>query len=324
MGTGDWNDGMNKVGAGGKGESVWNGWFVQTVLKAFAELAEQRGDAERAAWCRKRAEGLRAALEAHAWDGQWYRRAYFDDGTPLGSATNDECQLDALPQAWSVISGAGDPDRSRQAMAAVDERLVDPANKLIRLFTPPFDRSALEPGYIKGYVPGIRENGGQYTHGVTWVVLAAALQGRGDRAVELWGLLNPINHARTPADVAHYKVEPYVVAADVYGRPPHTGRGGWTWYTGAAGWMYRIAVESILGLHIRGGALHFKPCIPAQWPGFEVTYRFGSATYHVQVDNSAGASHGVRSVTADGQPCAGGTVPLRDDGQAHEVRVVLG
>ena len=324
MGTGDWNDGMNKVGAGGKGESVWNGWFMLTVLKAFAELADRRGDAERAGWCRERAEGLRVALEAHAWDGQWYRRAYFDDGTPLGSATNDECQIDALPQAWSVISGAGSPDRTRQAMAAVDERLVDPAGKLIRLFTPPFDRGHLEPGYIKGYVPGIRENGGQYTHGVTWVVLAAALQGRGDRAVELWSLLNPINHARTPEEVAHYKVEPYVVCADVYGAPPHTGRGGWTWYTGAAGWMYRVAVEAILGIHVRGDSLRFEPCIPPGWPGYEVMYRFGSATYHVHVDNSAGAGRGVRSITTDGQPAEGGAVPLRDDGQAHEVRVVLG
>jgi cellobiose phosphorylase len=324
MGTGDWNDGMNKVGAHGKGESVWNGWFILTVLKAFAELADRRGDAARAAWCRERAEGLRAALEAHAWDGAWYRRAYFDDGTPLGSAANDECQIDVMPQAWSVISGAGDPDRSRQAMAAVDERLVDPAGKLIRLFTPPFDKSALEPGYIKGYVPGIRENGGQYTHGVTWVVLAAALQGRGDRAAELWSLLNPVNHARTPADVAHYKVEPYVICADVYGAPPHTGRGGWTWYTGSASWMYRTAVEAILGVHVRGDALHFEPCVPAGWPGYEVAYRFGSATYHVRVDNASGAGRGVRSVTADGQPAAGGTVPLRDDGRAHEVRVVLG
>jgi cellobiose phosphorylase len=324
MGTGDWNDGMNKVGAEGKGESVWNGWFILTVLKAFAELADRRGDAGRAAWCRERAEGLRAALEAHAWDGQWYRRAYFDDGTPLGSATNDECQIDALPQAWSVISGAGDPGRSRQAMAAVDERLVDPAGKLIRLFTPPFDRSALEPGYIKGYVPGIRENGGQYTHGVTWVVLAAALQGRGDRAVELWSLLNPINHARDPAEVAHYKVEPYVVCADVYGAPPHTGRGGWTWYTGAAGWMYRIAVEAILGVRVRGDSLRFEPCVPAGWGEYEVTYRFGSATYRVHVDNTAGAGRGVRAVTTDGRPAEDGTVLLRDDGQAHEVRVVLG
>jgi cellobiose phosphorylase len=324
MGTGDWNDGMNRVGAGGRGESVWNGWFFLTVLKAFAELADRRGDTQRAAWCRERAERLRAALEAHAWDGRWYRRAWFDDGTPLGSAANDECQIDALPQAWSVISGAGDPERSRQAMAAVDERLVDPANKMIRLFTPPFDRSALEPGYIKGYVPGIRENGGQYTHGVTWVVLAAALQGRGDRAVELWGLLNPINHTRTPEEVAHYKVEPYVICADIYGAPPHTGRGGWTWYTGAAGWLYRVAVEAILGIRVRGETLQFEPCIPAGWPGYEVTYRFRSTTYHVRVDNSAGTGRGVRSVSVDGQPAAGVAVALRDDGQAHEVRVVLG
>jgi cellobiose phosphorylase len=209
-------------------------------------------------------------------------------------------------------------------MAAVDERLVDPAGKLIRLFTPPFDQSALEPGYIKGYVPGIRENGGQYTHGVTWVALAAALQGRGDRAVELWSLLNPINHARTPEEVAHYKVEPYVVCADVYGAPPHVGRGGWTWYTGAAGWMYRVAVEAILGVHVRGDSLRFEPCIPPGWPGYEVMYRFGSATYHVHVDNSAGVGRGVRSITTDGRPADGGAVPLRDDGQAHEVRVALG
>jgi cellobiose phosphorylase len=324
MGTGDWNDGMNKVGAGGRGESVWNGWFILTVLKAFAELAERRGDVPRAIWCWERAEALRGALETHAWDGQWYRRAYFDDGTPLGSATNDECQIDALPQAWSVISGAGAPERSRQAMASVDERLVDPIGKLIRLFTPPFDRSPLEPGYIKGYVPGIRENGGQYTHGVTWVVLATALQGRGDRAVELWSLLNPINHARTPAEVAQYKVEPYVVCADVYGASPHTGRGGWTWYTGAAGWIYRVAVEAILGVRVRGDSLHFEPVIPAAWPGYEVSYRFGSATYHVRVDNSAGKGRGVHSVTVDGQPAVGGDVALRDDGRTHEVRVVLG
>jgi len=324
MGTGDWNDGMNKVGAHGRGESVWNGWFILTVLKAFAELAERRGDTARAAWCRERAESLRTALEAHAWDGQWYRRAYFDDGTPLGSATNDECQIDALPQAWSVISGAGAADRVREAMASVDERLVESAGKLIRLFTPPFDRSSLEPGYIKGYVPGIRENGGQYTHGVTWVVLATALQGRGDRAVELWNLLNPINHARTPEEVAQYKVEPYVVCADVYGAPPHTSRGGWTWYTGAAGWLYRVAVEAILGVRVRGNTLQFVPCIPTRWPGYEVTYRFGSATYHVCVDNSAGAGRRVRLVTADGTPVQDGTLLLRDDGQMHEVQVVLG
>jgi cellobiose phosphorylase len=324
MGTGDWNDGMNKVGAHGRGESVWNGWFIITVLKSFAEVADRRGDTATAGRCRERVEALRAALEATAWDGAWYRRAYFDDGTPLGSATNDECQIDALPQAWSVISGAGDADRSSEAMAAVDERLVDLKGKLIRLFTPPFDAGPLQPGYIKGYVPGIRENGGQYTHGVTWVILATALQGRGDRAVELWNLLNPVNHAKTPTDVEHYKVEPYVICADVYGAPPHVGRGGWTWYTGAAGWMYRVAVEAILGLKVRGDTLTLDPCVAAGWPEFEIDYRCGAAVYKIHVDNSAGKGRGVRSVTVDGSPAANGIVPLRDDGREHDVRVVLG
>ena len=259
-----------------------------------------------------------------AWDGRWYRRAYFDDGTPLGSATRDECQIDALPQAWAVISGAADPARAERALASAEERLVHPDGKLIKLFDPPFDRGPLQPGYIKGYVPGIRENGGQYTHAATWVVLATALQGRGDRALELWNLINPIYHATSPAEVQHYKVEPYVVCADIYGAPPHTGRGGWTWYTGAAGWLYRVAVEAILGVRVRGDALRFEPCIPAGWPGYEVTYRFGSAAYHVRVDNSAGTGRGVRSVTVDGQPAAGEVVPLRDDGREHDVRVTLG
>jgi cellobiose phosphorylase len=324
MGTGDWNDGMNKVGAGGKGESVWNGWFFVAVLKAFAELAGRRGDTSRAAWCRERAEALRAALEANAWDGGWYRRAYFDDGTPLGSAQNDECQIDAIPQAWAVISGAADPARAQRAMAAVEARLVRPEGKLIQLFDPPFDRGALQPGYIKGYVPGIRENGGQYTHAATWVVLAVALQGRGDRALELWNMLNPIHHATTPAEVEHYKVEPYVVCADVYGVPPHVGRGGWTWYTGSASWLYRVALEAILGFRLTGDTLRVEPCVPPRWPGYEITYRHGSATYRVQVDNPAGTGRGVVAVSVDGQPVEGGAVPLRDDGREHDVRVTLG
>ncbi|HJZ92801.1 MAG TPA: hypothetical protein VKE40_18145 [Gemmataceae bacterium] len=324
MGTGDWNDGMNKVGAEGKGESVWNGWFFVSVLKAFAELAARRGDAPRADWCRERAEALRAALEATAWDGAWYRRAYFDDGTPLGSAQNDECQIDAIPQAWAVISGAADPSRARQAMAAVEERLVRPEGKLIQLFDPPFDKGALQPGYIKGYVPGIRENGGQYTHAATWVALAVALQGRGDRALELWNMLNPVYHATTPAEVQGYKVEPYVVCADVYGVPPHVGRGGWTWYTGSASWLYRVALEAILGFRLEGNTLRIEPCLARSWPGYEITYRRGGATYRVRVDNSAGTGRGVVSVTLDGQPVAGGAVPLRDDGRGHDVRVTLG
>jgi cellobiose phosphorylase len=324
MGTGDWNDGMNKVGARGKGESVWNGWFFITVLNAFAELARRRGDADRVAWCRERAESLRAALEANGWDGAWYRRAYFDDGTPLGSAQNDECQIDAIPQAWAVISGAADPARAAQAMASVEDRLVHLDSKLIQLFDPPFDRGPLEPGYIKGYVPGIRENGGQYTHAATWVALATALQGRGDRALELWNLINPVYHATTPAEVQHYKVEPYVVCADIYGAPPHTGRGGWTWYTGSAGWLYRVALEAILGVHPSGDALRIEPCIPCRWPGYEVAYRYGSAKYRIRVENVAGASRGVQSVLVDGLPVPGGVVALRDDGLAHDVRVSLG
>jgi cellobiose phosphorylase len=324
MGTGDWNDGMNQVGAGGQGESVWNGWFMLATLREFAGLAEQRRDAPRAAWCRERAEALRGALEEHAWDGGWYRRAYFDDGTPLGSAQNAECQIDSIVQSWAVISGAGDPERARQAMAAVEDHLVRDADQMILLFAPPFDRGSLEPGYIKGYVPGIRENGGQYTHAATWVVLATALLGRGERALELFALLNPVRHAATPEGVARYKVEPYVVAADVYGAPPHTGRGGWTWYTGSASWLYRVALETILGFQLRGAALRFKPCIPPSWPGFELSYRHGSATYRIVVDNSAGTGRGVRSVGLDGQPLPNNTVPLSDDGKNHNVSVELG
>jgi cellobiose phosphorylase len=324
MGTGDWNDGMNRVGVHGSGESVWNGWFMLATLRDFAALAADRGDAKRAAWCRERAEALRIALEEHAWDGGWYRRAYFDDGTPLGSSTNDECQIDSIAQSWAVISGAADPVRARQAMAAAQARLVRDGDRLILLFDPPFDRGTLEPGYIKGYVPGIRENGGQYTHAATWVALATALQGRGDRAMELWNLINPVNHARTTKEAQHYKVEPYVVCADVYGALPHTGRGGWTWYTGSASWLYRVAIETILGFKLRGSNLRIDPCVPTSWPGFEMSYRHHSATYKIVVDNSAGTGRGVQSIELDGERVPNDTVPLTDDGQTHNVRVQLG
>jgi cellobiose phosphorylase len=324
MGTGDWNDGMNRVGAAGQGESVWNGWFMLATLLEFAALAEQRSDAARAAWCRERAEALRRALEEQAWDGSWYRRAYFDDGTPLGSAQNDECQIDSIAQSWAVISGVGDPERARQAMAAVEDHLVRDADQMILLFTPPFDRGPLEPGYIKGYVPGIRENGGQYTHAATWVVLATALLGQGERALELFALLNPVCHAASPEGVARYKVEPYVVAADVYGAPPHTGRGGWTWYTGSASWLYRVGLEAILGFRRRGERLKIEPCVAPDWPRYELTYRHRSATYHVVVENAAGTGRGVRAVTVDGQTVPNGEIPLVDDGKTHAVRVELG
>jgi len=293
-------------------------------LAAFANLADQHSKPEDASWCRERAEDLRVALEASAWDGAWYRRAYFDDGTPLGSAQNDECQIDAIPQAWAVISGVANPARAKSAMDEVEKRLVRVDDKLIQLFDPPFDKGTLQPGYIKGYVPGIRENGGQYTHAAVWVALATALQGRGDRALELWNLINPVYHAATSDDMQHYKVEPYVVCADVYGAPPHTGRGGWTWYTGSASWLYRVAIETILGFQLRGGTLRFKPCIPPSWPGFEMSYRQRSATYRIVVDNSAGTGRGVLWVELDGQRLTKDSVPLSDDGKTHNVRVQLG
>jgi cellobiose phosphorylase len=324
MGTGDWNDGMNRVGVEGKGESVWNGWFFVTVLNAFANLAEERNQIDDSTWCRERSEELRVALEAKAWDGAWYRRAYFDDGTPLGSAQNDECQIDAIPQAWAVISEKADPARTQLAMDAVQNRLVHVNDKLIQLFDPPFDKGVLQPGYIKGYVPGIRENGGQYTHAATWVALATALQGHGDRAVELWNLINPVYHATTVKQAQNYKVEPYVVCADVYSAAPHTGRGGWTWYTGSASWLYRVAIEAILGFRLRGSTLRFEPCIPANWPEFELSYRHRSATYRIVVDNSAGTGRGVRSVELDGQRLPNDAVPLSDDAKTHNVRVLLG
>lgn len=324
MGTGDWNDGMNRVGSGGKGESVWDAWFLITCQHGFAELAAARGDASTASRLHADAEALHNAVEQHAWDGGWYRRAYFDDGTPLGSAQNDECQIDSIAQTWAVISRAGDPERVQKAMAAVYDRLVKAKDRLILLFTPPFDHGTLEPGYIKGYVPGIRENGGQYTHAATWVVQATALLGQGRHAMELFDLLNPIRHADNPSAVALYKVEPYVIAADVYGQPPHAGRGGWTWYTGSASWFYRVGLETILGFQLRGDHFAIEPCIPADWKQFSMTYRHGSATYRIAVENPDGVERGVKSVLLDSTPRENRTVPLADDGREHEVRIVMG
>jgi len=246
---------MNRVGHEGRGESVWLGWFLHTVLAAFAPIAEARGERPRAERWRAHMKALRRALERHGWDGDWYRRAFFDDGTPLGSAMNAECRIDSIAQSWSVLSGAANPPHAQRAMAAVEEFLVRRGDGLVLLFTPPFDHSDVDPGYVKGYLPGIRENGGQYTHGAIWSVLAFAALGEGDKAGELFSILNPINHASTRAGVQRYKVEPYVMAADVYAEPPHVGRGGWTWYTGSAGWMYQAGVEWILGFRLRGTTL---------------------------------------------------------------------
>jgi cyclic beta-1,2-glucan synthetase len=326
IGSGDWNDGMNRVGEGGKGESVWLGWLLHAALGAFAGIADTRGDQAHAAKWRAHMQALSSAFEHQAWDGQWYRRGWFDDGSPLGSATNEECRIDSIAQSWAVISGAAPPDRAAQAMAAVERELILPHDGLALLFTPPFDRSAPDPGYIKGYPPGVRENGGQYNHAALWSVMAFAELGEGDKAAALFWMLNPINRARTRSDIHRYKVEPYVVAADVYAAPTHVGRGGWTWYTGSAGWMQRAGVESILGLRIEGGALRLDPCIPRSWPRFEIVLRHGASRYEIVVENPQGVQRGVAAAELDGatitvRPLS---LPLKDDGAVHRLQVRLG
>ncbi len=324
MGGGDWNDGMNRVGIKGEGESIWLGWFLHATLTNFATLCTDRGDQTQASLYRQQADAVSVALEASGWDGDWYRRAYYDDGTPLGSAQNAECKIDSIAQSWSVLSGAADSDRATQAMQAVMDRLVKRDDGLILLFTPPFDKTTHDPGYIKGYLPGVRENGGQYTHGALWSVWALAELGDGDQASALFRLLNPIYRADSPEKAARYKVEPYVISADVYGVAPHVGRGGWTWYTGSAGWMYRLGIEAILGLQRTGRALRLDPCIPKQWPGYAMTYRYGRTTYAIQVDNPEGVSRGVRQIVLDGAEAEDGEIALVDDAKVHQVTVVLG
>jgi len=323
MGSGDWNDGMSRVGHEGKGESVWVAWFLYTTLKEFLEVL---GEAEkpRAATYRAHMEKLKKAIEENAWDGDWYLRAFFDDGSPLGSAASQECRIDSIVQSWAVISGAGNPQRARRAMAAVDQHLIDRGEGLVKLFTPPFDKSATDPGYIKGYVPGVRENGGQYTHAAIWTLMAFAKLGDGDRAGELYGILNPINHSSTRSGLNKYKVEPYVAAADIYGMFPHIGRGGWTWYTGSASWMYRAALESILGFELRGDRLRLNPCIPKLWPGFEMSYRHGSSRYTIVVVNrSDDAGDGERVIELDGVKLSSAAIALVDDGKSHRVHIQL-
>jgi cyclic beta-1,2-glucan synthetase len=326
MGTGDWNDGMNHVGEKGEGESVWLAWFLYTALLDFAPLAEARGDLLRAKTWREHALSLQASLEREAWDGEWYKRAFFDDGAPLGSSVNGECRIDSIAQSWAVLSGAAPPERSARAMAALDRQLIRPADKLALLFTPPFDKAAQDPGYIKGYPPGVRENGGQYTHAATWSAMAFAALGDGDKAGEIFSLLNPINHSRSRADVFRYKVEPYAVCADIYSTAPHVGRGGWTWYTGSAGWLQRAGVESLLGLRFRGTTLLLDPCIPKAWGQFEATVRYKTANYSIFVENPDGVSRGVVFARIDGVEIAERplSVPLLDDGVRHRVDVKLG
>jgi cyclic beta-1,2-glucan synthetase len=322
IGSGDWNDGMNIVGEHGKGESVWLGFFLYEVLMQFTEMARARGDLSFVERCQREAAQVRRNIELNGWDGEWYRRAYFDDGSPLGSINNVECQIDSIAQSWSVLSGAADAERSRMAMEAVDQRLVRRDHGLIQLLDPPFDKSNLNPGYIKGYVPGVRENGGQYTQGAVWAAMAFAALGDRRRAWELLAMINPVNHARSPEEVATYKVEPYVAAADVYALSPHTGRGGWTWYTASAGWMYRLIVESLLGLRLEVDKLRFAPCLPADWPGFKVHYRYRETVYHIVVLQT-GAGNGEMSVTVDGVKRPDQAIPLIDDRREHSVEVKI-
>ena len=323
IGCGDWNDGMNLVGEQGQGESVWLGFFLYEILQKFSAVARTRGDVAFAERCETEAARLRENIEQNAWDGEWYRRAYFDNGEPLGAASNSECQIDSLPQSWSILSGAGNPERSRLAMDAVDRRLVRRDSSLIQLFDPPFDKSELDPGYIKGYAPGVRENGGQYTHAAIWTVMAFAKLGDQRRAWELFSLINPINHGATRSQIATYKVEPYVVAADVYAVPPHTGRGGWTWYTGSASWMYRLIIESLLGLHLEVDKLRFTPCVPADWKSFKLHYRYRETFFHITILQPE-PSRTVKRITVDGIDQPDQVIPLIDDRQHHQVEVELG
>ncbi|MHB1053232.1 MAG: GH36-type glycosyl hydrolase domain-containing protein [Thiobacillus sp.] len=333
MGCGDWNDGMNLVGRDGKGESVWLAWFLYDNLQQFARLAHSRDDAAFADVCTKQATLLLGNIEAHAWDGDWYRRAYFDDGTPLGSASNEECKIDSISQSWAVISGGGDSKRARQAMEAVNTNLVRRDTQIIQLLDPPFDTSDLEPGYIKGYVPGVRENGGQYTHAAIWATMAFAMMGDRERAWELFGMLNPIHHGSQPSEIERYKVEPYVMCADIYAVSPHTGRGGWTWYTGAAGWMYRLTVETLLGLNLEGDHLRIAPCIPTDWESYKIRYRFHDTFYHITIKRVGDTPEHMIRVTLDGVVINGsgidgtgkpqGMIPLVDDRRDHFVEVEL-
>jgi cellobiose phosphorylase len=320
MGCGDWNDGMNKVGEEGRGESVWMGFFLYEVLMKFAEIARVKSDMSFSELCKKEAVQLQRSIERDGWDGKWYRRAYFDDGSLLGSATNTECRIDSIAQSWSVLSGAGDPERARLAMDALDIHLVHRDKKLIQLLDPPFDKSNMEPGYIKGYVPGVRENGGQYTHAAIWAAMAFAALGDNKRFADLLSIINPINHARSPEEVAIYKVEPYVVASDVYAVFPHVGRGGWTWFTGSAAWLYRLILESLLGISINIDKMTFNPCLPADWKEFKIRYLFQETSYQITVRQTEAQT---AVITVDGLERQDQTIHLINDHQEHIVEVSI-
>ena len=323
IGSGDWNDGLNRVGKAGRGESSWLGFFIYSLLTAFAPICEARGDHARAERYRSDAGRLRSLLEA-SWDGEWFRRGYFDDGSPLGSVLSTEGQIDSIAQSWAVLSEAVPSSIAERAMDAVRTQLVNRGSQTIRLLAPPFDHAEPDPGYIRAYPPGVRENGGQYTHAAVWVVMASAQLGHGDEAAELFHMLNPVNRTRTGATLERYKAEPYVIPGDVYTNPAHAGRGGWTWYTGAAGWMYRAGLESILGLKRRGQVFEIDPCIPSTWNEFDISWRAGATRYEIHVANPLRRCRGVAAATLDGEPADPACIPINSDGLAHTVQIVLG
>lgn len=323
IGSGDWNDGMDKVGQHGKGESVWLAFFLYDILMKFIEVATLKNDQAFAQKCKQEAEQLQKNIQQHAWDGDWYRRAYFDDGTPLGSKQNDECKIDSIAQSWSVISKAGTAERTVTAMQSAAKYLINQEDQLIQLFNPPFDKSAMNPGYIKGYVPGVRENGGQYTHAAIWLVMAFALQGDNKKTWELLQMINPVNHGSDPTTVEQYRIEPYVIAADVYGVKEHKGRGGWSWYTGSSGWMYQLIIESFIGLQRKGNMLSFSPCLPVDWPSVKIKYRYNTARYNIELIQQHDQNSGDTKMILDGKEETGNSIVLKDDGQEHVVKIFL-
>jgi cellobiose phosphorylase len=322
IGTCDWNDGMNMVGNHGKGESVWLGFFLFEVLNQFIKIAHLRVDTEFIELCMKATEKIQYNIEKNAWDGEWYKRAYFDNGIPLGSAVNDECQIDSISQSWSVLSGAGRADHTKKAMESVDKRLVRREYSLVQLLDPPFDKSDLNPGYIKGYVPGVRENGGQYTHAAIWTAMAFAKLGDNKKAWEILNMINPVNHSKTPEEVERYKVEPYVIAADVYALSPHIGRGGWTWYTGSAGWIYRLIVESLLGLSLETDKLYINPCLPSDWVSYKISYRYRETIYRITITQIK-ADNAKMTIVLDGSESREKFIGLADDHREHLAEIKL-
>ncbi|HEX2975717.1 MAG TPA: hypothetical protein VHO68_07240, partial [Bacteroidales bacterium] len=320
IGTCDWNDGMNLIGNQGRGESVWLGFFIYEVVSRFKIIAEFRDDREFVDICEKTAQALKENIGKNAWDGLWYRRAYFDNGLPLGSSSNEECQIDSISQSWSILSGAGDKDRSKSAIDSVSARLVRRDYSLVQLLDPPFDKSDLNPGYIKGYVPGVRENGGQYTHAAIWVAMAYAKMGDNEGASEILNIINPVRHSLTFEDASRYKVEPYVVSADVYAVSPHTGRGGWSWYTGSAGWMYRLIIESILGIRLEVDNLYLDPCVPKEWESFMINYRYRETIYRIKMNRLDGNMPVLR-ILVDGRESQEEYIHLIDDKLEHNVEV---